>query len=202
MDTASTPPTPTLEGTHVRLEPMTIKHLEALAEIAFDPQIWQYMITWVRTRDDLRAWIESALAREAEGAAMPWVTVDKATGQVMGSTRFYDLDMHHGTTELGHTWLTPRAHGTAINPEAKLLQLRYAFETLGLVRVELRTHHENRRSQAAIRKLGATFEGFFRNHYRMPDGSRRHSVYYSITDAEWPAVKAGLEQRLLAFSLP
>jgi RimJ/RimL family protein N-acetyltransferase len=187
---------PVLEGTRVRLEPLTLKHLPALEKIAFDERIWRYMTTWVRTPAELRGWVEAALEGVAAGTSLPWVTVLREGAVVVGSTRLFDLSWVHGTAELGHTWLTPAVHGAGVNAEAKLLQLGYAFDTLGLRRVALKTHHENLQSQAAMRKLGAVYEGAFRNHYVMPDGSQRHSMWFSITREEWPSVRSRLEKRL------
>lgn len=186
---------PLLEGTLIRLEPLTPDHLPGLEEAAFDERIWRYMMTRVSDRASLERWLESALKAKATGQ-IPWVTVLKPENRIIGSTRFIDLDLHHRTVEIGHTWLSPRFHGAGINPEAKLLQLRYAFDDLGLNRVAFKTHHENLQSQAAIRKLGAVYEGTFRNHYIMPDGSLRHSVWFSITREEWPQVQSRLEKRL------
>ena len=188
--------TPVLDSQRVRLEPLTEAHLSALEDVAFDERIWRYMMTRVRTRDDLRGWIEAALRAQETGNVLPWVTVLKSEGRVVGSTRFLDLDLMNKTVEIGHTWIAPRYQGAGVNPEAKLLQLRYAFEELGLNRVALKTHHENLQSQAAMRKLGAVEEGTFRNHYVMPDGSARHSVWFSIVREEWPGVRARLEERL------
>ena len=188
--------TPVLDSQRVRLEPLTEAHLSALEDVAFDERIWRYMMTRVRTRDDLRGWIEAALRARETGNVLPWVTVLKSEGRVVGSTRFLDLDLMNKTVEIGHTWIAPRYQGAGVNPEAKLLQLRYAFEELGLNRVALKTHHENLQSQAAMRKLGAVEEGTFRNHYVMPDGSARHSVWFSIVREEWPGVRARLEERL------
>ncbi len=188
--------TPVLDGQRVRLEPLSEGHLAALEEVAFDERIWRYMTTRVETKDDLRGWMEAALRAKEAGNVLPWVTVLRGEGRVVGSTRFLDLDLMHKTVEIGHTWIAPEFQGAGVNPEAKLLQLRYAFEELGLNRVALKTHHENLQSQAAMRKLGAVEEGTFRNHYVMPDGSTRHSVWFSIVREEWPEVKARLEERL------
>jgi N-acetyltransferase len=193
--------TPTLHGVRVRLEPMTEAHLAGLEEIAYDERIWRYMLTRVKTLDDLRGWIEAALRDKATGTSLPWVTILKGEDRVIGSTRFIDLDQRHRTTELGHTWLAPSYHGGGLNAEAKLLQLRYAFEELGLNRVALKTHHENLQSQAAMRKIGAVEEGTFRNHYVMPDGSARHSVWFSVIRAEWPQVRSLLEERVARASV-
>ncbi|HTD97573.1 MAG TPA: GNAT family N-acetyltransferase [Edaphobacter sp.] len=194
--------TPVLDGVRVRLEPMTLEHLAGLEAVAFDDRIWRYMMTWVKTRDDLREWLESALRLEAEGTVMPWVTILKADNRVIGCTRFMDFDAAHKTTELGSTWLAPAFHGAGLNAEVKLLQLRYGFEELGLRRVALKTHHDNLQSQAAMRKIGAKEEGTFRNHYVMPDGSTRHSVWFSIIREEWPQVRSLLEARVRAAAPP
>jgi RimJ/RimL family protein N-acetyltransferase len=190
-------PTPTLEGTHVRLEPLSLAHLPALEAIAFDPSIWRYMLATLHTPEDLRAWAESALAADN---TLPWVTIkkshDNTPDQLVGSTRFIDLDLHHRTTELGHTWLAASARGTLINAEAKLLQLTYAFETLNLNRVAFKTHHENLQSQNAMKAIGCVYEGTFRNHYLMPDNTPRHSVWFSIIRSDWPTVKGRLQARL------
>ncbi|HEY6375096.1 MAG TPA: GNAT family N-acetyltransferase [Edaphobacter sp.] len=188
--------TPVLDGQWVRLEPLSEGHLAALEAVALDERIWRYMTTKVETKDDLRSWMEAALRAKEGGSVLPWVTVLKGEERVVGSTRFLDLDLTHKTVEVGHTWIAPKFQGAGVNPEAKLLQLRYAFEELGLNRVALKTHHENLQSQAAMRKLGAVQEGTFRNHYVMPDGSARHSVWFSIVREEWPEVRTRLEKRL------
>jgi len=188
--------TPMLEGRRIRLEPMTREHLQALEKVAFDERIWRMMTHPVKTPEQLRAWLETSLAQEAAGTVVPWVTVLKSENRVIGSTRFLDFDAANLTTELGNTWLAPEFHGAGVNPEAKLLQLTYAFEDLKLNRVALKTHHENFQSQAAMKKMGATYEGTFRNHYIMSDGSLRHSVWFSIIREEWPRVKALLEARV------
>jgi RimJ/RimL family protein N-acetyltransferase len=175
---------------------MTEMHLAALEEVAFDERIWRYMIKWVKSRDDLRDWVESALLDKANGTSLPWVTVLKNENRVIGSSRLFDLNLKHRTVELGHTWLAPQYQGAGLNAEAKLLQLRHAFDELGLKRVGLKTHHENLQSQAAMRKIGAVEEGTLRNHLVMPDGSARHSVYFSIIREEWPRVRSLLEERV------
>ncbi|MBN9616346.1 MAG: hypothetical protein BGO25_18705 [Acidobacteriales bacterium 59-55] len=187
---------PVLEGTRIRLEPMTPGHLPGLEKIAFDDRIWRYMPVIVKTPEDLRGWLEKALRLKEAGTSLPWVTILKQENRVIGSTRFSDLDRIHETAELGHTWLTPELHGAGLNAEAKLLQLTYAFEELKLRRVALKTHHENLQSQKAMRNIGAVEEGRFRNHFIMPDGSQRHSVWFSIIREEWPQTKSRLEERV------
>jgi len=201
------PPTPVLEGRQIRLEPLRLDHLPALEKIALDPVsrpiIWRYMVSWPETREDLRAWADAALAAAGAGTAMPWVTIltSEDAGvpdRVIGSTRFAEIDLHHRTLELGYTWITPEFHGTRANTEAKLLQLTHAFEELGMNRVAFKTHHENLRSQAAIKGIGGIYEGTFRHHYVMPDGSRRDSCWFSIIRPDWPEVKELLRRRLNA----
>ena len=191
---------PTLEGTSIRLEPLTLDHLHALEAIAFDPTIWRYMLASVHTPQDLDLWVEAALNEQASGTTLPWVTIKKShdatPDQLVGSTRFLDLDLTHRTTELGHTWLAASARGTRINTEAKLLQLTYAFETLNLNRVAFKTHHENLQSQNAMKAIGCVYEGTFRNHYIMPDGDLRNSVWFSIIREDWPTTKARFQSRL------
>jgi RimJ/RimL family protein N-acetyltransferase len=194
--------TPVLEGNIVRLEPLTLDHLPALEAVAFDPTIWRYMIFTVRTPADLRTWVQTALDAEAAGTAQPWVTLRKSTDggpdEVIGCTRFLDINPIHRTTELGFTWITPAWRGTRVNTEAKLLQLSYAFDTLGFNRVAFKTHVANQRSQAAIRAIGGIYEGTFRNHLIMPDGSTRDSAWFSIIRQDWPEVKDMLTRRLKA----
>jgi RimJ/RimL family protein N-acetyltransferase len=185
-----------LEGTLVRLEPLSMDHLPALAEIAFNPQIWRWMTDRVDTENDLRRCIQVALDAAAAGTAMPWATRSKADNRIIGSTRFADIQTSHRTLEIGWTWLDPGYQRSGINVEAKYLQLRHAFEVMGARRVAFKTHHQNVKSQIAIQALGAKHEGIFRNHVIMSDGTPRHSYWYSIIDEEWPEVKTRMEERM------
>jgi len=186
----------TLEGKRVCLEPLTLAHLPALAQIAFDPDLWRNVPTVMTTEADLRAYIENALDLQRAGIALPWVTREKTSGRIIGSTRYMDIQKAHRALEIGATWIMGEFHGSGLNAEAKYLQLQHAFETLGANRVALKTHHNNQRSQAAMRGIGAKQEGVFRNHMIMPDGSLRHTVWFSIIREEWPEVKAHLEQKM------
>ncbi len=184
-----------LSGRHVRLEPLSPAHREDLvAAAAEDPTIFRYMAS--NTASDWDAWLREALDGVAAGTYVAWATVDQATARAIGSTRFGDIAPVHGRVEIGWTWLGASHQRTAANSEAKLLQLTYAFEDLGATRVALKTDGRNLRSQAAIERLGAVREGVLRRHIRMPDGFLRDTVYYSILDDEWPAVKMRLEERL------
>ena len=196
--------TPILAGRRVRLQPMTLEHLPELEAIAFDERIWRYMVEWVRTRHQLHSWMARALEEQAAGTALPWITLlndGEPTDRIVGATRLTRIDWRHRRAEIGHTWLTPAVHGRGVNTEAKLLQLSFAFDELKMVRVAFRTHHENLQSQTAIQKLGAVYEGTARNHYLMPDGTHRHTMWFAITREAWPAVRLRLE-RQLAETLP
>lgn len=186
----------TLEGSFVRLEPLSEAHLAGLAEVGLDEALWRYTSMHVRTVDDLRRWIGDAIRAREEGTALPFATVDRASGRPIGSSRYLNIDRVHRHVEIGWTWVAPAFQRTAVNTEAKLLMLRHAFETLGCHRVEFKTDSLNDRSRAALARIGARQEGIFRNHMIMPDGRLRHSVYFSVTDDDWPAVRDDLESKL------
>lgn len=188
----------TLQGERVRLEPLSLDHLEGLAKVAFDPAIWSLTIARPTDIAGLAAWLETALANQARGIEMPFVTVERQTGRPIGSTRFLNISPENRRLEIGWTWLATVAQRTGANREAKLLQLTHAFETLGANRVEFKTDSRNERSRAALLGIGAVLEGVFRNHMIMPDGPLRHSAWYSVTIEDWPGVKARLEGLLRA----
>lgn len=186
----------TLTGTHVRLEPLTLGHLAPLAEIGLDEDLWRWTTTLIRTRDELRAYVEEALALQAKGAALPFATVDLASGRVAGSSRFGNIDVVNRKVEIGWTWVGRPWQRTVVNTEAKYLMFRHAFEELGCIRVELKTDALNERSRAAILRVGAKEEGTFRNHMISQGGRLRDSVFFSVIASEWPKVKARLEEKL------
>lgn len=189
-----------LEGQSVRLEPLRADHLPALAKVAFNSDIWRWTIAkYLSSEEDLRVWVEQVLEQAATGKALPWVTWSKADHCIVGSTRYMDIDTRHHTLEIGWTWVAPAYQRSGLNVEAKYLQFQHAFEVMGARRVSLKTHHENFKSQKAIEALGATKEGIFRNHILMPDGSARHSVWYSVIREEWSAVKTKLETRMAKY---
>jgi RimJ/RimL family protein N-acetyltransferase len=187
----------TLEGTRVRLEPLTQSHQPALVAIGLDEDLWRWTPSApVRKPEDMTAYIAFALAERDAGRALPFATVDRATGRVIGSTRYGAIEPRHRRAEIGWTWLGRDWQRTAANTEAKYLMLRHAFETLGCVRVELKTDALNERSRAAIRRIGAREEGILRQHMITTTGRIRDTVYYSVLDSEWPQVKTELERRL------
>jgi RimJ/RimL family protein N-acetyltransferase len=196
MPAAATVAPVTLQGRIVRLEPLALEHVAGLAEVALDPRIWQWTIARPTSIDDLRAWAESALASRAAGTELPFVTIEQATGRLIGSSRYMNIVLEHRRLEIGWTWLAPAWQRTGANREAKLLMLGHAFDVLGCRRVEFKTDSRNEPSRAALLGIGAQFEGIFRNHMVMPEGPMRHSAWYSVTDDEWPAVRARLEASL------
>jgi RimJ/RimL family protein N-acetyltransferase len=150
----------------------------------------------VRTADDMAAYVELALKEQANGMSLPFAQIEKATGRLIGSTRYMNIDRVHHRVEIGCTWIGREWQRTAANTEAKYLLLRHAFETLGCMRVELKTDSLNDKSRAAILRIGAKEEGIFRNHMITSTGRIRHTVYFSVIDSEWPEVKSRLERKL------
>lgn len=186
----------TLQGRHARLVPMTAEHVPALWLAGSDPELWRWTVSLVRGEDDMRRYVEAALQWQAEGTALPFATTDAATGRVVGSTRFGNADALNRRVEIGWTWIARPYQRTALNTEAKYLMLRHAFESLGCMRVELKTDALNQRSRNAILRIGAREEGILRKHMLTDGGRVRDTVYFSIVDDEWPAVKARLEEML------
>ena len=185
-----------LEGRHVRLESMTMGHLPGLVACGLDPRIWTWMPLRIEDESGMRSLVEAALAGRAAGSEFPFVTVARATGQVVGSSRYLAIVLAQRRLEIGWTWITPDAQRSPVNTEAKLLMLGYAFDTLSCLRVEFKTDARNAASRAALLGIGATFEGVFRKHMMVRGGQRRDSAWYSITDDEWPDVRVHLQARL------
>jgi N-acetyltransferase len=186
----------TLEGRSVRLEQLTAAHHAALCEVGLDPELWRLIPYRVFTADEMRDYIGSALEAQAAGTAIPFATVERASGRVVGSTRFMNIDAANRRVEIGATWIAKPWQRTALNTEAKYLMLRHAFETLDCIRVELKTDALNQQSRQAILRIGAREEGIFRQHMVTWSGRLRDTVYYSILDSEWPSVKESLEAKL------
>ncbi|MFN2513274.1 MAG: GNAT family N-acetyltransferase [Pyrinomonadaceae bacterium] len=188
----------TLQGLHVRLEPLCSEHLDGLCEFGLDPELWRWTTTRLNTREDMTEWLEEALKSEQEGTARPFATISLESGLVIGSTRFGNIDLQNRHVEIGWTWVSIPWQRTAVNTEAKYLMLRHAFEVLGCIRVEFKTDSINERSQRALLRIGAKEEGSLRNHMIVHDGRYRHSVYFSVIDSEWLEVKSNLEAKLRA----
>jgi RimJ/RimL family protein N-acetyltransferase len=185
-----------LEGVHVRLEPLSRGHLPGLCAVGLEDDLWRWIPLPVRTAEDMAAYVALALREQANGVALPFAQIEKSTGQAIGSTRYMNIDKTHHRVEIGCTWIGSGWQRTAVNTESKYLLLRHAFETLGCMRVELKTDSLNAKSRAAILRIGAKEEGIFRNHMITSSGRVRHTVYFSVVDTEWPEVKVGLERKL------
>lgn len=186
----------TLTGRHVRLEPLSPVHIDPLFTAASDPQLWRWTLTQISSREDMREYVEAALAAQAAGTALPFATLDGSTGEVIGSTRFGNIDVANRHVEIGWTWLRRDRQRTACNTEAKYLMLSHAFDVLGCIRVELKTDALNQQSRAAILRIGAVEEGILRAHMITASGRIRDSAMYSILDREWPEVRERLEEKL------
>lgn len=186
----------TLEGRAVRLEPLSFEHHDALCQVGLDGDLWRWAPVAVHTPEEMRGYIAAALRSQEEGTALPFAIVDRASGRVVGSTRYGNIDASNRRLEIGWTWIARSWQRTAINTEAKYLLLRHAFETLGCIRVEFKTDALNTRSRQALLRIGATEEGVLRSHMVTSTGRIRDSVYYSIIEAEWPAIKGRLEELL------
>ncbi|WP_293776671.1 GNAT family protein [uncultured Oxalicibacterium sp.] len=189
---------PVLTGESVTLQPLQAKHAEALLDAASDGSLWESKVTVIPGPQTVDDYIAKALAGRAAGTVLPFVIVRRDMGTIVGSTRFWKIDRANRKMEIGHTWLARSAQRTRINTEAKLLLLRHAFETLHATRVQFTTDELNTASRAAILRLGAVQEGIVRHERIMPDGRIRNSVRFSIIEPEWPAVKAGLLEKLAA----
>jgi len=188
---------PVLDGARVRMEPLAEHHRPGLRVAASHPEIWRWIEPYPAGSDAAwDAWFDTALGRIAAGEEAAFATVDAATGELLGSSRYLALRPADRGLEIGWTWLTPAAWRTGANVEAKLLMLGYAFEVLGCIRVELKTHAANERSRGAMTRMGAVFEGVHRKHRIVPGIGVRDSAWFSVLDEEWPAVQRGLRERL------
>ena len=185
-----------LEGNLVRLEPLAPEHLAGLIAIGLEAEIWRWMPIPIQTPGEMRAWLDSSLEAAEQGSEMPFATIVRDTDKIVGSTRYMNIEPRHRRLEIGYTWINPQWQRSAVNSEAKLLMLGHAFDTLGALRVEFKTDSLNERSRAALLGIGATEEGTMRNHMVTQSERRRHSVYFSIIEEEWPRVRQQLEARL------
>lgn len=186
-----------LQGKLVRLEPLSMDHAGELYEASRDPELWTYKpVRQPRSLKETEQLIASVLHSQQAGACLPFAIISLERNCAIGETRYHNFTLQDRGVEIGWTWLTPSVQRTGVNTECKYLLLRNAFEAMGAIRVQLRTHHLNTNSQRAIERLGAIKEGVLRNHMLMPDGSYRHTIYYSIIESEWPAIKARLEKMM------
>lgn len=185
-----------LEGAIVRLEPLSLDHLPGLIEVGLDPGLWQWTTQVVHTPAEMESYVRGALAEQEAGRALPFATIDRASGRVAGSTRYAAIEPLHRRVEIGWTWVAPRWQRTPVNTEAKYLMLRHAFEEWGCIRVEFKTDVLNTRSRQALLRIGAKEEGILRSHMITATERIRDTVYFSVLASEWPAVRAALGAKL------
>ncbi|HEY3645117.1 MAG TPA: GNAT family protein [Gammaproteobacteria bacterium] len=186
-----------LEGAQLRLLPLSLGHLDGLCAVGLDEELWKWVPTRVLDRQQMREYLDLALDEQKRGVSVPFTTTLKDSGQIVGCTRYANISAKDGRLEIGWTWIGKAWQRSAVNTEAKYLMLRHAFEVLRCTRVELKTDGLNEKSRAAILRLGAKQDGILRKHMLTYSGRIRDTVYFSILDDEWPAVKAGLEAKLL-----
>ncbi len=184
----------TLIGHTVRLEPLSEAHIPDLAIAGKDEEIWRYMLYGpVINEKSMQLWVKDMLQRKARGTDLPFAVIHLGSGRAIGATRYMEIRPEHRGLEIGGTWYALAHQRTAVNTESKYLLLQHAFETLSCIRVQFKTDLRNERSQRALERIGAVWEGVLRNHMILGDGVYRHSVYYSILIKEWPSVKGKLE---------
>lgn len=183
-----------LQGSYVRLEPLSEDHIPGLTEIGAGQDFWGFMLYGdIKSEADMRNWVFDIMERGKKGGDLPFAVIHLASGRVAGATRYLNIMPNDRGLEIGGTWYGKDFQRTAVNTECKYLLLKHAFEDLKCIRVQLKTDSLNIRSQKAIERIGAVKEGVLRNHMILPDGRIRHSVFYSIIDSEWGGVKKRLE---------
>ena len=188
-----------LEGEEVKLAPLEISYLDELYEAARDESLWLWTTNIIKSKEDLRGYIETALDEQTRKVSLPFVTINKSANKIVGSTRFGNIDVKNRRVEIGWTWINPKWQRSFVNTEAKFLMLTHAFEIWRCVRVELKTDALNEKSRNAILRLGAKEEGILRRHHITDAGRFRDTVYFSIIDSEWQTVKANLTDKLRSF---
>jgi RimJ/RimL family protein N-acetyltransferase len=186
----------TLSGRHVRLEPLARDHLDGLFAAGSFDEIWKWLSVWPQGRDGFAQWVEAALAAQEAGTELPFTTFECDTNEIVGSTRYLNIDRPSRRLEIGWTWITPARQRSVVNTEAKYLQLQHCFEELGCRRVELKTDARNEKSRNAMLRIGAQFEGIARKQTLTRGGSNRDNAWFAFIDDDWPAVKVRLEAML------
>jgi RimJ/RimL family protein N-acetyltransferase len=186
----------TLEGSHVRLESMRAEHADGLVAAGAGHGLFRFFPFPLESPEEIRAFVADSIAALAKGTRLPFTTIDRKTGRIVGSSSYLAIEPAHKRLEIGSTWITPSHQRSPVNTEAKLLQLTHCFEVLGCNRVEFKTDARNAKSRAALLRIGAIEEGAFRAHMVMPDGALRTSIYFSVIASEWPGVKKRLAEKL------
>ncbi|MBP6795485.1 MAG: GNAT family N-acetyltransferase [Saprospiraceae bacterium] len=191
------PPLPiTIEGNHILIKPLTLQDRDPLVQAASDGSLWNLWYTSVPTPEKMESYILTALAEQDEKKSLPFIIIRKKDQKIVGTTRYMNIETVIRRLEIGSTWYAKSSQRTGVNTECKYLLLKHAFESLGCLAVELRTHWINHQSRAAIERLGAKLDGVLRNHRMASDGTMRDTVVYSILNTEWPMVKSHLEFKL------
>ena len=186
-----------LENERVLLRPLVQADVANLASFVKDePTLWKYALTPIKTEQEFEQYIATAVEARQLKSAYPFIVFDKLQNKYVGSTRFYDIQLNNSSTQFGYTWYSESTWGTGLNEHCKLLLLEFAFETIGFERVEFRADNRNKRSIAAMKKIGCTVEGILRNHLPTSDGTRRDSIVLSMLKEEWPRIKAGFLARI------
>jgi len=188
-----------LEGESVILAPLKLDYLDDLWKAAAHDSLWLWTMDIIKIKDDLQRYVETALNEFERKVSLPFVTIEKSSNTIIGSTRFGNIDTKNRKAEIGWTWINPRWQRTQVNTETKFLMLRHAFEIWQCVRVELKTDALNEKSRNAILRIGAKEEGILRRHLITDAGRFRDTVYFSIIDSEWQTVKANLNEKLRSF---
>ena len=186
----------TLEGSHIRLAPLSLSHHAELCEVGLDERLWRLTTIRLKTAEDMLHYIQAALQGQADGTALPFVMIEKASEKIVGTSRYHSINHMHRRLEIGFTWVAVPWQRTAVNTEAKYLMLRHAFEQYGCVRVEFKADAGNEPSRRALLRLGAKPEAILRQYVISKDKGARDMALFSIIDREWPEVKAGLESKL------
>ncbi|MEP6779126.1 MAG: GNAT family protein [Gemmatimonadaceae bacterium] len=181
-----------LSGNTIRLVPLSLEHVDGLTAVGLDPELWRWIPVPVTTPQEMQSYVETALDEQKRGVALPFAILDASSGEVIGCTRYANIERSHFRLEIGWTWYAKQRQRTGANTEAKLLLLTHAFETLGANRVELKTDALNTQSRNAIGRIGGVQEGIFRQHLITASGRVRDTVYFSIIRGEWPLVKERL----------
>ena len=185
-----------LDGEYVRLEPLRFEHLEQLCTVGLEKSLWTLTTNVMENSGDMRNYVETALKDFERKVALPFVTIEKSSNKIVGSTRFGNIELKHLKAEIGWTWINPKLQRSYVNTEAKLLMLTHAFDVWECIRVEFKTDALNEKSRNAILRIGAKEEGILRRHMITETGRFRDSVYFSIIDSEWEKVKTNLQNKL------
>ncbi len=186
-----------LQNEIVKLEPINLSHIEGIFTAASDPSIWEHMSIELLSKENVMKYVQDGIKKREAQTDYVFVIIDQSTGQIVGATSYMDISLEHKRLEIGSTWLNPNVWRTNINTNCKYLLLKYGFEQLEMQRIQIKTGHENIRSQKAIERIGAVKEGVLRNHMIRKEGTIRHTVMYSIVDDEWKRIKDRFEKVLL-----